>query len=147
MNSIGCLRPRVCWIGWDSVGRTHVFFWPFGFRGSDLKLYCLLPPRDVSLTIHGEVRCGEGHESQDTRTRDGGLKLCGDEGLSFGELRLATTTVSGGGVIGEVHSLTLKDENPKSGLYWLCLAMDLLKALIFLGGVAFGGVGLLVLFW
>jgi hypothetical protein len=36
---------------------------------------------------------------------------------------------SGGDSTGEVQSLTLQGENPKSGLNWLCLAMSLLKAL------------------
>jgi hypothetical protein len=36
---------------------------------------------------------------------------------------------SGGDCIGEVHSLIFQDENPRSGLNWLCLAMSLLKAL------------------
>jgi hypothetical protein len=36
---------------------------------------------------------------------------------------------SGGGIIGEVQSLTFQGENPRSGLNWLCLAMTLLKAL------------------
>jgi hypothetical protein len=36
---------------------------------------------------------------------------------------------SGGDYTGEVQSLTFQDENPKSGLNWLCLAMALLKTL------------------
>jgi hypothetical protein len=47
----------------------------------------------------------------------------------LGDLILAAVTDSGGGTIGEVHSLTLQGENPRCGLYWLCLAMTLLKAL------------------
>jgi hypothetical protein len=47
----------------------------------------------------------------------------------LGDLILAAVTDSGGGIIGEVHSLTLQGENPRCGLYWLCLAMTLLKAL------------------
>jgi hypothetical protein len=30
---------------------------------------------------------------------------------------------------GEVHCLILQGENPRSGLYWLCLTVALLKAL------------------
>jgi hypothetical protein len=36
---------------------------------------------------------------------------------------------SGGGNTGEVQSLTSQDENPRSDLNWLYLAMTLLKAL------------------
>ena len=41
------------------------------------------------------------------------------------EQRLA----SGGDITGEVQSLALQGENPRSGINWLCLAMTLLKAL------------------
>jgi hypothetical protein len=37
---------------------------------------------------------------------------------------------SGGDNIGEAQSLTFQDENPRFGLYWLCLAMALLKILL-----------------
>jgi hypothetical protein len=47
----------------------------------------------------------------------------------LGDLRLATATDSGGDSTGEVHSLTLQGENPRSSLHWLCLAMTLLNAL------------------
>ena len=80
------------------------------------------------MTIHGEVRCGECHESRDIRTSDGGLKLCGDENW-LGELGIAATTVSGDDIKRDVHSLTLQGENPRSDLHWLCLAIALLKAL------------------
>jgi hypothetical protein len=36
---------------------------------------------------------------------------------------------SGGGNTSEVQSLTSQDENPRSGLNWLCMAMALLKTL------------------
>jgi hypothetical protein len=44
-------------------------------------------------------------------------------------LLVAVALASGGDSIGEVQSLTLQDENPRSGLNWLCLTMTLLKAL------------------
>jgi hypothetical protein len=85
---------------------------------------------------------------------------------------VAAASASGGDSTGGVQSSTLQGENPRSGLKWLCLAMTLLKALFYewgvsrgwkpklydrataalvhrflLGGVAFGEVGFLVLFW
>jgi hypothetical protein len=34
--------PGDYWFGRDSVVRTHIFLWPFGFRGSASKLRWLL---------------------------------------------------------------------------------------------------------
>jgi hypothetical protein len=45
---------------------------------------------------------------------------------------------SGGDSTGEVQSPTLQDENLRSGLNWLCLAMTLLKALFCVRGISSG---------
>jgi hypothetical protein len=50
--------------------------------------------------------------------------------ILLGDLLLvATASASGGDSIGEVQSLTLQGENPRSNLNWLCLTMVLLKIL------------------
>jgi hypothetical protein len=41
-NSVMRFMPGDFWIGWDSVVRTHIFIWPFGFRGNASKLCWLL---------------------------------------------------------------------------------------------------------
>jgi hypothetical protein len=38
--------------------------WPFGFRGSIVKLCCLLPSWDMFLMFHGESRGGECHGNE-----------------------------------------------------------------------------------
>jgi hypothetical protein len=47
----------------------------------------------------------------------------------LGVLGFAAAVCNWGRNIGEVQSLTFQDENPRSDLNWLCLAMSLLKAL------------------
>jgi hypothetical protein len=42
----------------------------------------------------------------------------------------AAASGCGSDSIGEVHSLNLQGENPRSNLNWLCLAVPLLKALL-----------------
>jgi hypothetical protein len=46
----------------------------------------------------------------------------------LGILGFVAVVCKWGGITGEVQSLTFQDENPRSGLNWLCLAMSLLKA-------------------
>jgi hypothetical protein len=49
----------------------------------------------------------------------------------LGDLRFGVaTSACRGDSTGEVHSLNLQDENPRSDLNWLCLAVTLLKALL-----------------
>jgi hypothetical protein len=48
-----------------------------------VKLYCLLPSWDTSLTFYGEVRDEEFHGSRDPRTNIGGLSLGGNEEFSW----------------------------------------------------------------
>jgi hypothetical protein len=77
--------------------------------------------------VHGEVRGGKYHEGRIEGLAIGGSSLCIVEGLVFWVSQ--QQYASGGGNIGEVQSLTFQDENSRSGLSWLCLALSLLMAL------------------
>jgi hypothetical protein len=77
------IMPGHCWIGWDSVGGTHVFIWPFGFRGSVAKLCWLLPSCDVISRSMVKLSSGEYHGRRVLENCIGGLSLCGKEELAL----------------------------------------------------------------
>jgi hypothetical protein len=102
-----------CWIGWN-CSCASVFFWQFSFKGSVVKLCCLLPSWDTSLMFHGEVRCGECHGSWDLRTSNGGLNLCADEEFAWYSWLVVGALTSGGDSAREVQSPIFQGENPRS---------------------------------
>jgi hypothetical protein len=75
--------PGDCWIGWDSVGRTHIFIWPFGFRGSVAKLCWLFPPCDVISRSMVKSASGECHGCRVLENCIGGLSLFSKEELAL----------------------------------------------------------------
>lgn len=108
---------------------THVFLWPFGFRGSAWKLCWLLPSWDTLSRSMVKLVGGECPRSQDLRIINDDLSLCGDEELAWWYVTWSNDIVNGGDNTEEVQSLTFQSENSRSGLNWLCLAMALLKTL------------------
>jgi hypothetical protein len=79
-RSMGCFMPGVCRIGWDSVMHTHVLLWPFGFRGSVLKLCWLLISWSM-FSFHDADE--EWHGSRDLRSSNGSSSLDGREELAW----------------------------------------------------------------
>jgi hypothetical protein len=71
----------------------------------------------------------EWYESQDQRTRNGGLSPSGVRAAEF---------ASGGDSTGGIQCLNLQDENPRSGFNWLCLVMTLLAVLFCECGLSLG---------
>jgi hypothetical protein len=82
------------------------------------------------------ARLGSKHKSCMKQTyihinKDGGSSLWTVEGLAWCS-RFCSSSMQVGAatqVNFRLQSLTFQDENPRSGLNWLCLAMSLLKAL------------------
>jgi hypothetical protein len=126
-----------CWISWDMVVCTHVFLWPFGFRGSVVKLCWLLPSWGRLSRSIVKSAGGKCHESWDPRTSNVDLRLCDDEELTWWFVTWGSGIVRGGNTIEQVQSLTFQGENPTSGLDWLCLAMALLNVVLW-GGLSPG---------
>jgi hypothetical protein len=56
----------------------------------------------------------------------------GDSRLGAG----AAASASRGDITGEIKSLNLQGENPRSGLNWLCMAIALLEALFYERGLS-----------
>jgi hypothetical protein len=129
VNFTGCVMPGDCWIGWVSVRYIRVFIWPFGFRGSAMKLCWLLPSCDTTSRSMVKSASGEYYWCRVLGTSNGDSSLCGNEKLSSWFVTRSSGMESGGDNIWEVQGPTLQDENPRSGLSWLCLAMSLLKTL------------------
>jgi hypothetical protein len=118
---------------WDSVVRSYVFMWLFGFtvwfqrkRCEALLAIIILRHDSCSMVKSASGKC---HRSRDLRTGNGGSSLCGEVELVWWFVTWSSGIKSGGDSIGEVKSYTLQGENPMSGLNWLCLAITLLKAL------------------
>jgi hypothetical protein len=88
--------------------------------------------------FHGEVRCGECHESLDLRTSSGGSIFVAMRNLFGDSWLIVAASTSRGDSIGEVQSPTIEGETPRFGLNWLCLAMVLLKVLCTGGKKAIG---------
>jgi hypothetical protein len=47
--------PRVCWIGWHSVVRTHVFIQTIWFRRERHEALSLLPPGDFWSMVKSDA--------------------------------------------------------------------------------------------
>jgi hypothetical protein len=110
MNSTRRFMPRDCCIRWNSVVHTHIFY--------------LSRPmvKSVSKECHG---------SRDMRTGNGGSSLCVVAELAWWFMTRSSGIESRCNNTGEFQIPTLQDENPRSGLSWLCLAIALLKTLFF----------------
>jgi hypothetical protein len=76
------IMPEDCWIGWDSIGHTRVFIYPFGFRGSATKLCWLLPSCDMISRSMVKSASEECHGCQVLGTSNGDSSLFGNEKLA-----------------------------------------------------------------
>jgi hypothetical protein len=170
-SSLGRHASRL--LDWVVFGHAHpCFFWLFGFRGSMEKLFYLFPSWDMSYGPWWSQRW-----RMTWKPSFWWLAIVVKVFVAIrnflGDLWLvAATSASGGSSVRAVQSPALQDENPRSDLNWLCMAIALLKATFcerelylgwkpmiydhamtmlvhrFLpGGIAIREVGLLVLYW
>jgi hypothetical protein len=97
-NSLGRLMPGDCWIGWDPIIRTNVFYDYLVWGGSSGKLYFPLPSWDMSFSLYDEIKNGECHGSQDLWTSNDGLSFWDDEEFAWwfrfccSEMQVGATT-------------------------------------------------------